>query len=128
MIVLPRRAKSRIRKLYESWAEGTVPQPAFLDAGIVFIYPSHTDPKAQYIVAKLMDRKSGNEYWVCGCKGFRFDHDDSCVHVTDISNQMEELRAEESVRPKRKRKQPKDQGSRSKVPARSKRTPKKKVR
>jgi hypothetical protein len=98
-----------------------------LDAGIVFLYPSNTDANRHYLVAKLMDRKAGREYWVCGCRGFRFNPDDTCTHIENINEQMEELRAEESVRPKRKRKEPAGKGSGSKVPARSKRAAKKRV-
>jgi hypothetical protein len=101
---MARRAKSRIRKILESWIETGEIAPIFLDAGVVFMYPSNTDLGSYYLVAKLMDRKSSNEYWACSCKGFRFSETDSCRHVKQVDEQMEALRAEKVVRQRAKRK------------------------
>lgn len=83
--------KSKARRAIERSVERKQTAPKmYLSWGAVFMYPSESGTHStHHVVCRLERHTAKNTYieWVCSCRGFWFNEDDTCQHVRDLRDQ-----------------------------------------
>jgi hypothetical protein len=83
--------KSKVRTVIDNYVLGRSTKSVALGSGLVFMMPTGGGPEAgtYYLQAKVTPPK-GKAFWVCTCRGFRFNPKDSCRHIEFLSAKVDE--------------------------------------
>lgn len=87
---------SKARTQIERWHKQQLPdrEPMYIGQGFVFLWPSggYSRDNSQHHLVVWMVKDDQREEFVCACRGFYYDENDECPHISDLRKQIHEGR------------------------------------